>query len=433
LVRLFRLGQPTPAAAVEAAFAPLSLDELVAIGLIALDDGRISSPFNLHEIEGLYLFSDRPQTERNDLPPDYVTGVNGTSLALAAMTIRKAIPSALDLGTGCGVQALLAARHAERVIATDFNQRALCFTSFNARVNGLANVECRHGSWMEPVDGETFDLVVSNPPFVISPESRYLFRDSGQVADGICEQLVRALPAFLKEGGFGHVFCNWVCEPAGSWADAPKRWRGESDCNVLTLLFMTEDPLTYAARWLSPSDPAQAAGYSASLDAWLDYFRRNDIKAISTGGLIFQRQTGPFRWFHPYEVGERVFAPSGDQLTRLFTANDLMSKLFGDSSPLLRCSLRPAEDFIVDQLYCRGGRLPIPSTAEIRFRQGLPFRSTINRTGLRLLERCDGRRTLAELVRQLASERKTPVDELALEARDTFRDLLLLGFVVVED
>ena len=64
--------------------------------------------------------------------------------------------------------------------AVDVNPRALRYAALNARLNGLANVETREGSWLEPVADERFDLVVCNPPYVLSPDRDYLFRDGGE-------------------------------------------------------------------------------------------------------------------------------------------------------------------------------------------------------------------------------------------------------------
>src|SRR4030081_1038241 len=101
------------------------------------------------------------------------SAITDSSRLLARLTIRRSIEVALDLGTGCGYQAVLAARHAERVIATDVNPRALAFTSFNALLNGAPNVECRQGDRFAAVEGLTFDLIASNPPFVVSPDRAF--------------------------------------------------------------------------------------------------------------------------------------------------------------------------------------------------------------------------------------------------------------------
>jgi methylase of polypeptide subunit release factors len=120
-----------------------------------------------------------------EMHADHVPGVHRPSVALAHLTVRGEGERALDLCTGNGIQALLLAAHAERVVATDVNVRALAYATFNAALNGADNIETRPGSFFEPVEGEEFDLIVANPPYVVSPESAYLFRDGGMSGDGV--------------------------------------------------------------------------------------------------------------------------------------------------------------------------------------------------------------------------------------------------------
>jgi len=140
---------------------------------------------------------------------DVVMGVSNPAILLANLTIRKPVKSALDLGTGGGIQALLMANHCERVVATDLNPRALEIARFNAALNGFLNIETRGGSWFEPVAGERFDIIAANPPYVISPETTFLYRDSGMPADSLSRELVREMPQHLEEGGFGHILISW--------------------------------------------------------------------------------------------------------------------------------------------------------------------------------------------------------------------------------
>lgn len=73
-----------------------------------------------------------------------------------------------DLGTGSGAIALAIARERPRchVTATDICKSALAVAKANAARHGVTNIEFRHGSWLTPFTGETFDLIVSNPPYV---------------------------------------------------------------------------------------------------------------------------------------------------------------------------------------------------------------------------------------------------------------------------
>src|SRR5207302_3979249 len=124
-----------------------------------------------------------------DRTAKHVTGINNPAVLLSELAVRRPAELGLDLGCGGGIQSLLMSRHCERVIATDLNPRALEFTQLNARINGVSNIETRLGSLFEPVEGLGFDLILCNPPYVISPESQLLYRDSGMPADSLCRRL----------------------------------------------------------------------------------------------------------------------------------------------------------------------------------------------------------------------------------------------------
>ena len=114
-------------------------------------------------------------------------GIGGASTTLASWTPRPAVERALDLGTGCGVQALhLGGARRSTSPSPTSPQRALDFARFNAELNGL-DWEVVEGSMLDPVAGQRFGLIVSNPPFVITPRTPdvplFEYRDGGQSGD----------------------------------------------------------------------------------------------------------------------------------------------------------------------------------------------------------------------------------------------------------
>jgi protein-L-isoaspartate O-methyltransferase len=248
-IRLFFLGVPVPEHEVERALAPIRADDLRALGVVEGDETALRAAVRLVPHAELVLAGSRYPAEAPDgAPADYVATVTAPSAILASITVRRPVTTALDVGTGSGVQALWAARHCERVVAVDVNPRALNLATFNARLNGITNVEFRHGSVFEPVAGERFDLIVCNAPYVVSPDTRYAYRDSGFHADGFGERLVRETPAHLTEEGFAHLLVGWVVH-GKDWTARPRGWVEGRGCDCWLLLGVQRDPVTHAAVW----------------------------------------------------------------------------------------------------------------------------------------------------------------------------------------
>jgi HemK-related putative methylase len=119
----------------------------------------------------------------------------------------RAESEVLDMGTGSGVCALFAARHARRVVAVDINPAAVRCAQINALMNQLhTRVEVRHGDLFGAVAGERFDLVFFNPPFVrAAPRSD---RERAWRASDVAERFAAGLPGHLKPGGCALVLLS---------------------------------------------------------------------------------------------------------------------------------------------------------------------------------------------------------------------------------
>ena len=208
--------------------------------------------------------------------------MHGPSLTLSHLTVRRPVATALDVGTGSGVQAILASRHSGRVVATDINERALRFAAFNAALNGVENVEWRAGSFFEPAAGERFELVTSNPPYVISPESAFLFRDSGLEGDSVSRLVVGAAPAHIEEGGFATMLVSWAHAPGEDWSTPLRAWVDGSGCDAWLLHHGTEDPLSHATTWNRDHFGSDLEAFGDVLDRWLSYFDGSGSRASRT-------------------------------------------------------------------------------------------------------------------------------------------------------
>jgi SAM-dependent methyltransferase len=355
-----------------------------------------------------------------------VLGVSPPALLLARLTVREAAGRVLDLGCGGGVQALLAARHAQSVVGVDLNPRALAFARFNARLNRVRNVEWREGDLFEPVAGERFDLVVSNPPYVVSPESWLLFRDGGGAGDGICARIVGGLGSHLAEGGFATVLANWGLREGEAWSDRPRRWVEGTGCDAWILRSETQDALTYAAVW---TRGPEAAGYVDALERWTAHYEALGIRSLVMGALVLRKRTAGPSWVRADELPATPERESSAALLRVFAGEDRLRALGGDAA-LLEEVLRAAEPLRLRQTVAFRDGSPEVQEAELSLVDGLPLRGGADAGTIRLVQLCDGRRRLRQVVAEMARSAGTDAGSLTGPTLAVARRLLALGFLV---
>lgn len=216
IVRLFLLGTDEPEDAVAHAFSRSGIARLVGNGVLEQrTDGSLGAVLDIRphadDVGDYLVVSDQDAVMRSaPVRHDHVLGIGGASVSLARAVIRRPVRRALDIGTGCGIQALHLDAHCDEIVATDTNERALALAAATARLNGMS-WDLRAGSLFEPVAGERFDLIVSNPPFVVGAGAQdYIYRDSGMVGDALCAELIRQIPDHLNPGGTAQLLANWI-------------------------------------------------------------------------------------------------------------------------------------------------------------------------------------------------------------------------------
>jgi methylase of polypeptide subunit release factors len=424
LIKLFLLDLDVPAADAEAALAGLSLERLETMGVLHRLGDRVSSALELVPFDDLLLACDAFQKEL--ATSDHVLGVSSPARVLAWLTVRSRVARALDLGTGNGHQALLAARHAEHVTAIDINPRALRFAAFNAVLNGAGAIDFREGNLFEPVAGERFDLIVCNPPYVISPETDIVYRDGGLPGDSFSEKIVRELPAHLEPGGIGEVLVSWLHPLGGDWIAPVKRWVEGSGCDALLIRYAAHEPLDYAAAWNRPfrTNPEL---YAEKITAWMDYFKRIGVEEISWGALILRRREGE-NWFFPYTSTTERITGASDQLLRLMDAQDYLTAT-GDEE-MLDGIFVLSDEHRVDQTFKIDGGRELVDRNVLRLSTGLRFEVSLGQSTERMLLLLDGGRPLGAVLVEASDGSGLSPDEFIGRALPIVRRLIELAFVI---
>ncbi|WP_104476811.1 DUF7059 domain-containing protein [Microterricola pindariensis] len=309
LAELFLLGGRVPESEVQAALPQLGADGAIALGLLWPASAELIAPerslrallelrpYEFTDSRGhasWWITSDLGELARGGpLGEDHVLGVGGASRTLSALMLQNAVDSALDLGTGCGIQAMHAARHAGRVVATDISQRALELAAFNAALNEIEGVEFRLGSLFEPVAGERFDHVISNPPFVITPRVEgvpsYEYRDGGMVGDALVETVMRDAAAHLTPGGVLQMLGNW--EYTAAVPDAFDRLQGwlEPALDYWIVEREVQSATRYAETWIRDGGTRSGTReFDQLFGAWLDDFADRGVTQVGFGYVLLR-------------------------------------------------------------------------------------------------------------------------------------------------
>jgi methylase of polypeptide subunit release factors len=394
----------------------------VRLGL-ATEDGELLVPrARIVPTEEVYLAFDSFSDGDND-PPGWVASFTPTAYWLASLTLRRRVERAVDIGTGNGVHALLAAGHADHVIATDINPRALRFTEISAALNGLDNVETRLGSLFEPVAGETFDLITCNAPFVISPKARWQYRDAGYPGDDFSRLVVTTAAAHLADDGFASVLVSWLAASEDEPDEHVHEWLEGNGCDAWILGLTGSDPVDHAAGWNDhlSSDPD---AYAAEIDEWTSYFAELGAGWISEGGVVMHRRPGDRHIVRADTVDEDELEFASDQIERVFTALSVLAR-HGDA--VLDGHLRLVEETRFDQELDRTGA--VTSTLLV-LDEGTCFDWELTVDEADVLVALDGATTLEQAVARVARREelsKSETAELRRDVRDLARDLLETG------
>ena len=471
LSALFMLGESVPASALDAALPRTTAAGATTIGLVGEPDeaGCVRALVDLRPHEAVddagevrwWVASDLGElVTGRALAPDHVLGVGGAGLTLAGLTPRTRVGTALDLGCGCGIQTLYLLRHAEHVVATDISARALAFTAFNAALAGVSvigsdsapgaaseadvkpgpasgsgSLELLRGSLLEPVAGRRFDLIASNPPFVLTPPAvreaglpLMEYRDAG---GPILPALVAGLAEHLEPGATAVMLGNWEHRGAGSWRDAVAAWLPEG-LDAWVIERELQDPVEYATMWLrdgglTPERDLQA--FDSALEAWIDDFEARDVRGVGFGYLIVHR---PRRPREPWRLLEEVTTSGqgvlGPHVAEVLEVRERLAGLDDDAVADLRPLLAPD---VTEERHL------IPGAAEptvILLRQGGGLGRTLQASTAvaALAGVADGELSVGQVASAVAAlSELNAADALALRAEmvEATRHLLTTGFL----
>jgi predicted NodU family carbamoyl transferase len=291
LIRLFLLRGALGEDRVRSLLGSENFDFLLEMAAIGITDGLCRAKVDLFPVEDLVIATDhRYQVlEGDSLTEEPVMYLGCDSIGLVKTAPREHSESHLDLCTGSGVQALVAARYADRVVGVDLNPRALRFSRFNAALNGVTNATFRCGDLYEPVRGQRFQSITANPPFVPSPTDTIAFRDGGADGEEVLRRIVGNAHLHLKKGGRISIVTDLVApdvypEKLTGW------WQGPPVCAQILTTANRNEALFSVPHAHAPFGQT-FEDYADELSSWIRSYRAAGLKAVNFGYILMRKSS----------------------------------------------------------------------------------------------------------------------------------------------
>lgn len=458
LIRVYLLAQPVAAASLPAVQEQLDARLLepvagkleqhgaavvrarVDIRPYAIADGDTAlDRWVASDLGGVQLAADRP------LRRDHVVGIGPATTNLAQLAPRTPIARALDLGVGMGVQTMHLVAHADHVVATDISARAIEFARFNLVFNAPAlgldpehleeRVSLRIGDLLEPVAGERFDLVVSNPPFVITPRradesasDQYTYRDGGRPGDRLVEDLIRRLGDHLAPGGLALMLGNWeIHDEDAGWHSRLEEW-ADPQIDLWVVQRERATPIEYADMWLKDAqENRELTSWREQFARYLDDFAARGVESVGLGMLMLHSPEvdGPaVRRFETLE--HQLEQPLGARIHDTAIADDWLRER--SDADLLDETFVVAPDVTEERHALPGAEHP----SAMLLRQGGGFRRTFPETTelAAFVSVCDGELTAGQILAALSALLETEDAPLRASVLRDVRDLVAFGFLI---
>jgi hypothetical protein len=324
------------------------------------------------------------------------------------------------------------------VTATDLNLRALEFARLTAALSlgplEADRIDLRGGSLFEPVAGERYDLIVSNPPFVISPESaagqgRFTYRDAGLPGDELCRRFLEQAPAHLAEDGYCHVLANWLHVEGEDWRERIAPWVRRTGCDAWVVQREVQDPAEYAELWLRDAGDHGTPQYISRYRAYLDYFEENRIEAVGFGWITLRATGAEIPTLRLEELTGHVDQPLGVLVPGWFDRQAFLRDTSDEE--LLAATLRAADGLVLEQRAQPGADGWSPLSTKFRQTTGLHRSGDTDPVGVALLGALDGTETLGDVFAQIAVDFGLSGAALREGGVDTVRSLIEEGFLTV--
>jgi SAM-dependent methyltransferase len=419
-LRMLLLSDPvTEAEAIAVLGDTLPLKTLLAAGLLVRTaEGAFVSPYVMSIAGTNVILCDHLSSG-----DEAVMGPGGSTLQLVrASQPPRRVKNALDVGCGAGTAAILLAPECDRVVATDVSERAVTLARINVWMNGVTNVEVRQGDMFAPVAGETFDLVVAQPPFVARPDDapKTTFLVGGSRGDELGLRWLRELRPHLAPGATAVMVAEWpVLEGDPPLVDRLGDALEAGDASLLLVAAdgpdVRDDHCVHYATLLAPS---MDEGWERLAIGRRDHFERIGLREIRSTFTVVRRSWDGVPGWVSLARSRRFWSArvTRARIEAMIAARDLDAS---GTQALRVARLRVSAGVTFTQ---RSGRF-FATFGE----DGIGEDMVLDENAMALLQAVHGAHTVGEALDHLAAKFGQP--EVATEALAVVQNALLAGLI----
>jgi SAM-dependent methyltransferase len=390
---------------------PGAIETLSALNLLVREASQphlLWAPSPIYPVGPVLTACDRgysPSGEKCRPPVDTVyPAVLDNTLKFADWLPMQPCETVLDIGTGTGIAAMLMAPIARQVWATDIASRSVHFADFNRRLAGLENITVVEGDLYAPVEGLTFDRIVTHPPYVPAKASKFIFREGGADGEQIIRAIIEGLPRFLRPDGRFFAMVLGSDREGESFEQRIRKWLGErhDEFDVAVVSDSLKTPADYIAHAVG-----QNMTDADEVQFWREMWVANKTEFLLHGSILIRRHTGGRA-----AITSRTQAGAGCHGRHLHWLLDFqgqarrpggLQKLL-DSAPYIS----PRCEFYQSHRVENGRFVP----AEFRFEGISPFMSVAHCPAwlAKIVSECDGVKTGREHFQQLKQDHIIPAE-----------------------
>lgn len=223
------------------------------------------------------------------------------------------------------------------------------------------------------------------------------------------------------------MLCEWAQTAEQSWQERIAGWVEHSKCDVWVMKGQTQDPSMYAQERIQGTFYAEGNDAEVFADH-MTYYRERKVVAIHDGIIAMRRRSGR-NWLYIQESSQMPKEPFGESVQAIFAMREFLLA-HPNEEQLLAEKPSISLHAQLEQIFGPSPTGWEQNELRLRVTQGFPFSTGVQPQVAEFISKCNGTRTLGELIRDLAGKVDVPPERVREECLKIVREMIERGVMV---